>query len=80
MATGISNSSCDIGHFGTVYKAFLKTGTSPGECVKVAVKGIKHETEKEKNNFIREMSVMSKMLHPNIVRLYGLVLRGLLTL
>ena len=47
--------------------------------MKVAVKGIKHETEKEKNDFIREMSIMSKILHPNIVRLYGLVLRGLFT-
>jgi serine/threonine protein kinase len=42
----------------------------------VAIKSVKHTTLKEKQNFMWEMCIMSKMLHPNIVRLYGLVLKG----
>lgn len=57
-----------------MYRATLET--SEGEGVEVAIKSVKHATLKEKQNFVREMCVMSRMLHPNIVRLYGLVLKG----
>lgn len=63
-----------IGNFGDVFRATLET--SDGKGVEVAIKSVKHETPKEKQNFVREMCVMSRMLHPNIVRLYGLVLKG----
>ena len=43
----------------------------------VAVKTIrKYESEKEKEAFFKEMNVMSKLMHPNIVRLFGLVQQG----
>ena len=57
-----------------MYKATLKT--SAEESVEVAVKSVKHESTKARKDFVREMCVMSRMLHPNIVRLYGLVLKG----
>ncbi len=46
------------------------------EKMEVAVKTVKYETEKEKKNFLREMSIMSKMIHPNLVRLRGLVMES----
>jgi serine/threonine protein kinase len=63
------------GQFGDVCKAVLETSDHE-EGIVVAVKSVKHSTAKERQNFVREMCVMSKMLHPNIVRLYGLVLKG----
>ena len=43
----------------------------------VAVKTIKkYESEKETNDFLREMDVMSQLLHPNIIKLYGIVQQG----
>ena len=63
------------GNFGKVYKATLET--SQGGRVEVAVKSAnQHSTEKEKNDFMREMTTMARMLHPNIVYLHGLVLEG----
>ena len=44
----------------------------------VAVKTIrKYESEKEKEAFFKEMNVMSQLMHPNIVRLFGLVQQGI---
>jgi serine/threonine protein kinase len=64
-----------VGQFGRVYKAdFVKdTGSVP-----VAVKSIKVYTESQKRNFLREQAVMAEMVHPNVVRLYGLIERGML--
>ena len=56
-----------------MYKANLKVGTE----VKVAIKTIRRYTsEKETQDFMREMSTMANMMHPNIIRLYGLVSEG----
>ena len=63
-----------LGQFGAVYKATFRT--SYGESVPVAIKTIKHETDADKEAFLKEMKVMSRMLHPNIVRLFGLVLES----
>lgn len=50
---------------------------SRGSGTPVAVKTIrKYESEKEKEDFFKEMNVMSKLMHPNIVRLFGLVKQG----
>lgn len=64
-----------IGNFGKVYKASLETTHS---SIPVAVKSVKYESDKEKEDFMKEMGVMSTILHPNIVRLYGLVLEGII--
>jgi len=61
------------GQFGKVYKADMKLGRE----VKVAVKTIRRYTsEKETEDFMCEMSIMANMMHPNIIRLYGLVTEG----
>ena len=63
-----------LGQFGKVYKALLQQGV---ESVPVAVKTTKKtSSESEMTSFMREMTIMSGMMHPNIVRLYGLVHDG----
>lgn len=62
------------GQFGTVYKANLKRDVKE---IEVAVKTIQQYTsEKETQDFMHEMSIMADMMHPNIIRLYGLVSKG----
>lgn len=63
------------GQFGKIFKGVYKrTG---GEGLPVAIKTIKkYESEKEIDSFQKEMAVMSKLIHPNIVRLFGLVKQG----
>ena len=61
------------GEFGVVYWAKL-------DRVEVAVKSLKQcESEKEKRNFEREMTISAdpQMKHLNIVRVYGLVREGI---
>jgi serine/threonine protein kinase len=59
-----------------VCRAVLETSHRE-DGIAVAVKSVKHAaTAKEWHNLGREIRFMSKMLHPNIVRLYGLVLKG----
>ena len=60
-----------------MYKAKLHKGS--GISVAVAVKTIKKfKSEKETDDFLREMTVMSQMIHPNVVRLHGLVQQGII--
>ena len=67
-----------LGQFGKVYKALLQQGV---ESVPVAVKTTKKtSSESEMSSFMREMTIMSGMMHPNIVRLYGLVQDGEITI
>ena len=48
-----------------------------GTGVQVAIKTIKkYDSSKEMENLLKEMNVMAKLLHPNIVRLFGLVQQG----
>ena len=66
--------SLPAGQFGQVYRAMLKHGVAP---IQVAVKTAKKSSSsKEKAEFMREMTIMSQMMHPNIVRLYGVVQQG----
>ena len=64
-----------LGQYGKVFHGYFKTTGGPGKPV--AIKTIKkYESEKERDNFLKEMNVMSKLMHPNIVRLFGLVQQG----
>ena len=63
------------GKFGKILKGVYKR--SEGGGLPVAMKTIKkYESEKERQSFQKEMAVMSKLIHPNIVRLFGLVQQG----
>jgi serine/threonine protein kinase len=65
-----------LGQYGKVFKGIYKRSEGPG--YPIAVKTIrKYESEKEKDNFFKEMNVMSKLMHPNIVRLFGIVQQGI---
>ena len=65
-----------IGQYGKVYKGEYRRLDRPKYFV--AIKTIRqHESEKEKEQFLTEMRVMSNMIHPNIVRLFGLVQQGI---
>lgn len=58
------------GQFGCVYKAYLHTGSGR---IEVAVKTIRRYEQNEMKNFMREMAVMSQLMHPNIIHLHGIV-------
>ena len=59
------------GQFGRVYKAWLHTGS--GATTEVAVKTIRKYDPREMKNFMREMAVMSQLMHPNVIHLHGVV-------
>ena len=64
-----------IGQYGKVYKGEYRRSDSLKYFV--AIKTIRqHESEKDLEQFLTEMRVMSNMIHPNIVRLFGLVQQG----
>ena len=64
-----------LGQHGKVFRGRYKRSEGAGYLV--AVKTIKkYESEKEKDNFLKEMNIMSRLMHPNIVRLFGLVQQG----
>ena len=66
-----------LGQFGVVYKATLRN--SDGRLVEVAIKTIRrYDSQKEMDDFMREMAVMSQLIHPNIIHLYGIVREGVL--
>ena len=61
-----------LGQFGVVFKALLRN--DDGRVVEVAIKTIRrYDSQKEMDNFVREMTVMSRLIHPNIIHLYGIV-------
>ena len=60
------------GQFGKVFKGIYRRFG-----IQVAIKTSKqYESEQEKSSFQREMMMMSKLIHPNIVKLFGLVEEG----
>ena len=65
------------GQFGEVFRAHYCQDGCVGEFITVAVKKTKDDCpENEKQSILKEMEVMSKMVHPNIVKLYGVVTQG----
>ena len=62
------------GQFGEVFRADYIPDGDHGNSITVAVKTTKADcSEKEKAELMKEMSVMTRLVHPNIVRLYGVV-------
>ena len=63
-----------IGQFGKVYSAnYTPKEYSNGDSVKVAVKTSKSGlSEQQKKDMLREIAVMSNLMHPNIVKFYGI--------
>ena len=53
-----------------VYRGIYRKSTD-GKGIEVAIKTIK--ANQATDEFLKEMKVMSKLIHPNIVRLHGLV-------
>ena len=65
------------GQFGKVYKGVYKKPGDTGAGIEVAIKTIKkYESKRETESFLKEMSVTSTLIHPNVVRFYGLVQKG----
>lgn len=63
---------CPTGEFGEVYRGILKV---PGRKeVAVAIKTLKPGyTEKQRQDFLSEASIMGQFCHQNIIRLEGVV-------
>ena len=62
------------GQFGTVSQGVWQT--KDGEALSVAVKVLRSTAKLENRlKFLQEAAIMGQFLHPNIVRLYGVVLR-----
>ena len=61
------------GQFGTVSQGVWQK--KDGEAVSVAVKVLRSTAKVESRlKFLQEAAIMGQFLHPNIVRLYGVVL------
>jgi len=61
------------GQFGTVSQGLWQK--KDGEAVSVAVKVLRSTAKVESRlKFLQEAAIMGQFLHPNIVRLYGVVL------
>ncbi|KAF8398520.1 hypothetical protein HHK36_017449 [Tetracentron sinense] len=67
-ATGNFHSKNQLGRggFGTVYKGFLK-----GVNMEVAVKRVSKESRRGKQEFIAEVTTISRLRHKNLVKLIG---------
>ena len=70
VCTYSSHGDSHSGKFGEVYKANMRS-------IIVAVKVTKRfSSEKAIRDFQNEMSILSEVVHPNIVRLYGIIREG----
>lgn len=64
------------GHFGTQYTAELSQKPS-GQRIKVVMKAIRKPlSQRGKENFIKDQAITADMIHPNIVRFFGVVDQG----
>ncbi|CAI9087855.1 OLC1v1022039C1 [Oldenlandia corymbosa var. corymbosa] len=58
------------GGFGAVYKGTLLDGTI------IAVKQLSQKSKQGNREFVNEVGIISGLLHPNVVRLYGCCIEG----
>lgn len=72
ISQSLLNDCCPAGEFGEVYRGILKV---PGRKeVAVAIKTLKPGyTEKQRQDFLSEASIMGQFSHQNIIRLEGVV-------
>ena len=64
------------GQFGTVHKGEWMASEG-GEKIEVAVKTLKEgASEEDKVKFLQEAAIMGQFSHPNVVKLYGIVIDG----
>ncbi len=62
------------GHFSSVHKGVWEV---PGGSVEVAVKTLKPKgSEEDKVKFLQEAAIMGQFLHPNVIKLQGVVTIG----
>ena len=63
------------GQFGEVFKALLHGQFNPIEVAIKTYKSIRNCTREA--SFMKEMARLSQLVHPNIVKMYGIVIEGL---
>ena len=64
------------GQFGTVHKGEW-VASEGGEKIEVAVKTLKERaSEEDRVKFLQEAAIMGQFSHPNVVKLYGIVIEG----
>ena len=62
------------GHFSSVHRGVWEV---PGGSVEVAVKRLKSKaSETDKVKFLQEAAIMGQFLHPNVIKLQGVVTIG----
>ena len=67
----------NLGQFGEVFIAILQRHES-APPIQVAMKSFKNiHNCKQEANFMKEMAQLSQLVHPNIVKMYGIVLEGM---
>lgn len=71
-ATGDFHHSCKIGGggYGVVYKGVLRDGTQ------VAIKSLSVESKQGTHEFMTEITMISNIQHPNLVKLIGFCIEG----
>ena len=68
-----------LGQYGQVYKAeYIKDAPDrQTKKITVAVKTVrKYDSKEAAEDFLIEMNVMTKFVHPNVIKMYGLVQQG----
>ena len=66
------------GQFGTVHKGeWAASEEEGGKKIEVAIKTLKEGASKEdKVKFLQEAAIMGQFRHPNVIKLYGVVIEG----
>ena len=63
------------GQFGNVFQSTLLRESGP---IKVAVKTFRNINNSTKEaSFIKEMAQLSRLVHPNIIKMHGMIIEGM---